>query len=214
MSRNLRRFNTEAEYQQASLNYPAVSWVVSGDTVHFDKSGATPSVNDKIMMAFSSNITGNDIILVNLGSTEPTELFNKIELNDVDVTSLVDSSGVLVNYSVANTDYLAKYDVKEAYYNSIFEKFVGNLGVYGSSDGVELLIPSQITVVNDMPSNITKLVIEATTPPTTSMGASSYENLQGVYVPDAALSAYQAAWGDTFGGLIHPISEYQGNLPV
>ena len=211
---NLKRFNTEADYSAATLNYPAVSWVVSGDTVHFDKSGATPTINDKVMMAFSSNITGNDIILVNLGSDAPTNYFNKIELNDVDVTSLVRDDGHLSNYSVANTDYLAKYDVKEAYYNSIFGKFVGNLGVYGSSDGVELLIPSQITVVDNMPYNITKLVIEATTPPTTSMGTSGHENLQGIYVPDAALSAYQAAWGGAFDGYIHPISEYQGNLPV
>lgn len=211
---NLKKFETEADYSAATLNYPAVSWVVSGDTVHFDKSGATPSVNDKIMMAFSSDRTGNDIILVRLGSTEPTELFNKIELNDVDVTSLVRNDGYLLNYSVANTDYLAKYDVKETYYSSIFGFFTGNLGVYGGNDGVELLIPSQITVVDYMPENITKLVIEATTPPTTSMGTSGHEYLQGIYVPDAALSAYQATWGGTFGEYIHPISEYSGNLPV
>jgi hypothetical protein len=211
---NLKKFETEAEYQQASLNYPAVSWVTATDNVHFDKSGSTPTVNDKIMMAFSSDRTGNDIILVNLGSTKPTEFFNKIELNDVDVTSLVDYSGVLLNYSVANTDYLAKYDVKEAFYNSIFQKFVGDLGVLGSSDGVEILIPSQITVVDNMPNNITQLVIEATTPPTTSMGSSGYDDLQGIYVPDAALSAYQATWGGTFSDRIYPISEYQGNLPV
>ena len=122
MAHNLKKFETEADYSAATLNYPAVIWVVSGDTVHFDKGGST--VNDKIMMAFSSNITGNDIILVNLGSTYPTEFFNKIELNDVDVTSLVQFDGHLMQYSVANTDYVAKYDVKEAYYNSIFEKFV------------------------------------------------------------------------------------------
>lgn len=211
---NLKKFETEADYSAATLNYPAVSWVVSGDTVHFDKSGATPTVNDKIMMAFSSDRTGNDILLVNLGSTEPTTYFTSITLNDVEVLSLVDSSGVLENYSVANTDYLAKYDVKEAYYNSIFEYFASNLGVLGSIDGVELLIPSQITDVDNMPYNITKLVIEATTPPTTSMGSSGHETLQGIYVPDAALSAYQATWGGTFGDFIHPISEYQGNLPV
>ena len=210
---NLKKFETEADYSAATLNYPAVSWVVSGDTVHFDKSGATPSVNDKIMMAFSSNITGNDIILTFLDSIEPTEYFNSITLNDVDVTSLVQIDGHLLNYSVANTDYVAKYDVKEAYYDSISERFVGNLGVYGSSDGVELLIPSQITVVNNLPYNITKLVIEATTPPTTSMGSSGHEGLQGIYVPDESLTAYQSAWG-AFGDHIHPISEYQGNLPV
>lgn len=211
---NLKKFETEADYSAATLNYPAVSWVVSGDTVHFDKSGATPSVNDKVMMAFSSNITGNDIILVNLGSTEPTEYFTSITLNDVEVLSLVDSSGILSDYSQANTDYVAKYDVKEAYYNSIYEKFVGDLGVIGGSGGVELLIPSQVTQIDFMPTNITKLVIEATTPPTTSMGTSGYEVLQGIYVPDAALSAYQAAWGGTFGNYIYPISEYQGNLPT
>lgn len=38
---NLRKFNTENEYQAAQLNYPAVSWIVSGDTVHFDKAAPT-----------------------------------------------------------------------------------------------------------------------------------------------------------------------------
>ena len=210
---NLKKFETEADYSAATLNYPAVSWVVSGDTVHFDKSGATPTINDKVMMAFSSNITGNDIVLVHLGSTEPTELFNKIELNDVDVTSLVQIDGHLLNYSVANTDYLAKYDVKEAYYNSIYEEFVGNLGVFDSSDGVELLIPSQTTQVDYMPNNITKLVIEATTPPTTSMGTSGYENLQGIYVPDDCVSTYKTVWY-SLNNFIYPISQYSGNLPV
>lgn len=33
---NLRKFNTENEYQAATLVRPSVSWVVSSDTVHFD----------------------------------------------------------------------------------------------------------------------------------------------------------------------------------
>lgn len=33
---NLRKFNTENEYQSATLMRPSVSWVVSSDTVHFD----------------------------------------------------------------------------------------------------------------------------------------------------------------------------------
>ena len=44
---NLKRFNTEAEYQQASLNYPAVSWVTGTDTVHFDKT-APVVANNKV----------------------------------------------------------------------------------------------------------------------------------------------------------------------
>jgi len=206
---NLKKFETEADYSAATLNYPAVSWVVSGDTVHFDKGEST--VNDKIMMAFSASTTGDDIALAHTQSIPPTTFFNKVELNDVDVTSELDGNGGLNNYSVANTDYLAKYDVKETYYSSIFNYFTGSLGVNGGT--VELLIPSQITQVENMPTNITKLVIEATTPPTTSMGTSGYEDLQGIYVPDAALSVYQTAWSN-FGSLIYPISEYQGNLPV
>lgn len=36
MANNLRKFQNEAEYSAATLNYPAVSWVVNGE-VHFDK---------------------------------------------------------------------------------------------------------------------------------------------------------------------------------
>ena len=42
MANNLKKFQTDAEYSAATLNYPAVSWVVSGDTVHFDKTAPTP----------------------------------------------------------------------------------------------------------------------------------------------------------------------------
>ena len=48
---NLKKFSTEAEYGSATLNYPAVSWVTATDNVHFDKSGSTPTVNDKVMIA-------------------------------------------------------------------------------------------------------------------------------------------------------------------
>ena len=40
--RNLRKFNTEAEYSAATLNYPSVAWIVSGDTFHYDKEEPQP----------------------------------------------------------------------------------------------------------------------------------------------------------------------------
>ncbi len=40
--RNLRKFNTEEDYNAAELNYPAVSWIVSGDTFHYDKEEPQP----------------------------------------------------------------------------------------------------------------------------------------------------------------------------
>lgn len=40
--RNLRKFNTEEDYNAAELNYPSVAWIVSGDTFHYDKSEPQP----------------------------------------------------------------------------------------------------------------------------------------------------------------------------
>ena len=34
---NIRKFATEADYSAATLNYPSVSWVVTGDALHSDK---------------------------------------------------------------------------------------------------------------------------------------------------------------------------------
>jgi hypothetical protein len=61
---NLRRFNTEADYSAATLNYPAVSWVTATDNVYFDKSVPAPSFSG---LTVYYNIT--DI-------SQPTELFN------------------------------------------------------------------------------------------------------------------------------------------
>lgn len=64
--RNLRKFNTESEYNSATLNYPAVSWVVSGDIVHFDKETPVPPTPSFSGLTVYYNIT--DI-------SQPTQLF-------------------------------------------------------------------------------------------------------------------------------------------
>lgn len=35
--RNLRKFNTEAEYSAATLNYPSVAWITGNDSFHYNK---------------------------------------------------------------------------------------------------------------------------------------------------------------------------------
>ena len=60
---NLRKFATEADYSAATLNYPAVSWIVDGNTVHFDKEAPTPTF---------SGLT----VYYNISNTQPTQLFN------------------------------------------------------------------------------------------------------------------------------------------
>lgn len=213
MANNLRKFQTESEYQQASLNYPAVSWVTSGDTVHFDKSGSTPTVNDKVMMAWhspSEEPSGKDIILWNGGASyPPSNLFNSLTINNVDVMSDLTASGTLNNYSTPDTDYLVKYELIAD--TTITDIFSGDLGGgWGSEAGsVDFLIPSQVTEIQSLPNNVGNVVIEAATPPTISIEWSDF--VGDIYVPDNAVSVYQTTWGDA---TILAISEYQGNLPV
>ena len=210
---NLKKFATEAEYQAASLNYPAVSWVTATDNVHFDKS-APVVANDKVMMAWrNGEHNAGDIALANLSSTEPTTLFTSITLNDVEVLSLVDSSGVLVNYGQANTDYVAKYALINN--TTITDKFSGDLGGSWGCDTpiVDFLIPAQVTEINSIPSDVVNLVVEATTPPTASLDWSGFYG--SVYVPDSAVNTYKSASGwSSVSTNIYPISEYEGNLPV
>ena len=214
MANNLKKFSTEAEYQQASLNYPAVSWVVSGDTVHFDKT-APVVVNDKVMMAWTSGdgAQGTDIVLWNGGLfMPPTDLFNSLTVNDVDVMSDLTDDATLYNYSEPNTDYLVKYElIDDSTITDIFNAELG--GGWGSSVGkVDFLIPSQVTEIESLPENVGNVVVEAATPPTQSFDWSSMHDVD-FYVPDNAVSVYQTAWNQVVGN-IYPISEYQGNLPV
>ena len=207
---NLKKFATEADYSAATLNYPAVSWVVSGDTVHFDK-----SANDKVMMAWhspSDETSGKDITLWNGGaSMEPELLFVSLTLNDADVMSTIGGDGTLHNYSTPDTDYLVKYELIND--TTITDIFSGNLGGGWGSDAqnIDFLIPSQVTEIQSLPMNVGNVVIEAATPPTISVEWSDF--VGDIYVPDNAVSVYETAWGDV-SSRINPISEYQGNLPV
>lgn len=38
MAFNLKKFQTEADYQAAELNYPSVAWVTGNDSIYYDKS--------------------------------------------------------------------------------------------------------------------------------------------------------------------------------
>lgn len=212
---NLKIFSTEADYSAATLNYPAVSWITATDGVYFDKT-APVVVNDKVMMAWhipSDEASGKDIVLWNGGASySPTDLFNSLTVNDVDVISDLTADGTLHNYSEPNTDYLVKYDLKMIS-DKITDIFSGDLGGGWGSDviNVDFLIPSQVTEIQSIPNNVGKLVVEAATPPTTSINWSSITPT--VYVPDDAVSVYQTAWNEAADN-IYPISEYQGLLPV
>ena len=208
MAHNLKKFNSEADYSAATLNYPAVSWVTGTDAVHFDKTA--PADLSKVMMAFQSTTAGQDVILWNGGaSLPPTDLFTDLTVNDVDVMSDVDAGGTLSSYTQANTTYVAKYGLIND--TDIDSTFSGELGINGLS--VELFIPSSVISIECFPDNANKVVINNETVPTDSFDWSGMNSID-LYVPDSALSAYQTAWGGTWSGTINGLSDYSGNLPL
>lgn len=223
MANNLKKFTTEAEYNAATLSYPAVSWVTSGDTVHFDKAAPAPTVNDKIMMCWTTpyNVSQAADIVVYNTSASPTgiEYCSAVTLNNVDVTQQI-SDGVLNNATIPNSavTYTLKYSLADEYYHQVSDAFAGDLGGgWGSDENIiDFLVPAQITDINGLPNNpINSLVIETTTPPTINSGWSQAHLITNVYVPDSAVNTYKndSTWGEG-SSIINPISEYQGNLPV
>ena len=42
MAFNLKKFQTEADYQAAELNYPSVAWVTGNDSIYYDKEESQP----------------------------------------------------------------------------------------------------------------------------------------------------------------------------
>lgn len=211
---NLKKFSTEAEYTAATLNYPAVSWVTATDNVHFDKSGSTPTVNDKVMLLTTAESGGDEIVLYNGGLSPSEPYFISITVNDEPVPS-PNSTNSLGHVGVGGEPYLIKYELTSTI---IDDWFAGDLGAFGSSvQPGEVLIPSQITEVKQLPSNVytagAKVVCEVTTPPNISFTISGLDNAI-LYVLDASVNTYMEASGWAGFAQILPISEYQGNLPV
>ena len=207
---NLKKFANEADYSAATLNYPAVSWVVSGDTVHYDKKAPTLP-NDKIMIAQTITYTsGDDFVLFNCGASEIDQSLSSLTLNDIDASMSVCNTNI-----TESGTYVAKYGIIGT---AIGDWFSGMLGFGTASDAgtLDVLIPAQITQIDYVPNSIDNMVVESTTPPDVSMLGSNIHSLANkFYVPDSAVNTYRDTnpWSMAYTS-IYPISEYSGNLPV
>lgn len=208
MAHNLKKFETEAEYQAAELNYPSVAWVTSGDTFHYDKAEPQPET-EKVALAFTSAEQSGTIKLYN-GDAADANLITGLTFNGEPIDPIVPE---IFNVPLESVNVI-EYDIDGT---AIFDAFAGDLTDVGASDlpSIELLIPSFVTDVDYLPDNqIDNLVIMATTPPEVAVDFSSL-NAQNLYVPDAAVSTYQSSTWSGGGVLtILPLSEYEGNLPV
>ena len=209
MANNLKKFATVADYNAATLNYPAVSWVTATDGIYYDKSAPA---NDKVMIAWhtpSDARDGEDIVLFNGASSDAGDKISSVTINDVEVNPI---AAVWENQSVHNTDYVVKYGLQDT--TTIFDAFTGDLGGGWGSEAqpIDFLVPAQITTVGSLPSNVGNLVFETTTPPTVLFGFSAL-SLDGIYVPDNVVNTYKATWMES-ENIIYPISDYDGVLPV
>lgn len=211
---NLRKFTTEAEYSAATLNYPAVSWIVSGDTLHYDLSGGTPTPSaPAIKVAFTMDECGNGKSVVVIDDACQCEAITALTVNGVDFD--ISSSTVTAETS-ANTDYLIEYFLKDSTTYACYN--FGNIstpwGCASATIYYDILYPAQITSIGGVGTNINNMIVLSETPPTIS--SLSDCSLEGnIYVPDSVVNTYKndSSWGNA-SSVIYPLSQYSGNIPL
>ena len=217
MAHNLKKFNSEADYSAATLNYPAVSWVTGTNAVHFD--ATAPATNNKVMFVFNTLSTdqpGEDIVLWNGGlSISPTDLFTDLTVNDVDVLGDVDAGGTLTGYTQPSTVYVTKYGlIDDSTISDIFATTLG--GGWGSYPrGIDFFVPSSVSSIDALPENTEALVIDNDDPTNLVISVDwSSSTINNIYVPDSSVSDWQSALSGIYQGSIQGISNYSGNLPI
>lgn len=217
MAHNLKRFNTEADYSAATLNYPAVSWVTGTNAIHFD--ATAPADLSKVMFVFNTLSTdqpNEDITLWNGGASLPPEdIFTDLTVNDVDVMGDVDASGVLSGYTQPSTVYVTKYGlIDDSTITDIFAASLG--GGWGSYPrGIDFFVPSSVDTIDALPENTEALVIDNDDPSNLTISTDwSSTTINNIYVPDSSVSDWQTALGGMYQGVIQGISNYSGNLPL
>lgn len=208
MANNLKKFTTEAEYTAATLNYPAVSWVTSGDTVHFDKTAPAP-VNHKIKIAFSTTTGATGTNAAVPADAELLQNVNSVTVNGVPITP----GGSDITFPLTdNTDYLVEYDLM-ANLTDVSDWF--NEIYIPTGDKFDILFPAQVSTVTSISIGINNLILENTTPISYEAAGSDLGDVIGIFVPTEAVNTYKTTSGwDEFANIIQPISDYQGNIPV
>ena len=113
---NLHKFQTGVEYSAATLVAPSVSWVVSGDTVHYDKNGKTPSaptLGVDLRLTYNISNTSNPTKLYNedsgsgsgSGGFAPTKMWiDGVEVTPTNEYTFSTSGNHVVEYNIGGTD--------------------------------------------------------------------------------------------------------------
>lgn len=216
MANNLKRFNSEAEYQQASLNYPAVSWVVNGE-VHFDKTA--PATFGGLTVKYNITNTTSEVTLFNGGgdsssssesSSEsggggalPTRMIvDGVEETPINTWRFETAGEHIVQYEFEDNtvpqDFIKELStaVKEVVVGNDITS-IGGEAILGCASLTSATIGSGVTLINNGVfydcTGLTSVTVNAIDPPTLSSMTFDNTNNCPIYVPASAVDTYKAS---------------------
>lgn len=203
---NLKKFNTEADYSAATLNYPAVSYIVNDDAVHYDKSGKKVDIK----ATYNVTATTEDIKLYvgagegsgsgsgSGGGFTPLRMWiDGVEETPSETWTFTTTGDHIVEYELQENDTT----IPEGAFKECYKL-------------IEVEVADNITEIGDLAFYYTgaqNIIIYATTPPT--LGHSAFMDTpiahgEGyINVPAESVTAYQSAtnW-DEYSSQIRAIS--------
>lgn len=215
MANNLKRFNSEAEYQQASLNYPAVSWVVNGE-VHFDKTAATFG---GLTVKYNITVPTSEVALFNGGgdsssssesSSESgggggalptTMIVDGVEETPINTWRFETAGEHIVQYTFEDNaiplDFIKQLPtVKEVVVGNDITS-IGGEAILGCASLTSATIGSGVTIIANGVfydcTALTSVTVNAIDPPTLSSMTFDNTNNCPIYVPASAVDTYKTS---------------------
>ena len=183
---NLKKFATEADYSAATLNYPAVSWVESGDTMHYDPTAPTPpTFQGKWLATYSDSST----------SSADCDATSAITQNEITATDLVSVQIGDCVTSIGGGDFRNCSSLSSCTIGSSVTSI--DSSAFESSSLSSIDIPNSVTSIGTRAFrnciSLTSITVNATVPPTLGNNAFDYTNDCPIYVPSASVDAYKEA---------------------
>ena len=193
MANNLRKFQNEAEYSAATLNYPAVSWVVNGE-VHFDKTapatfgGLTvkyniedPTVEVQLFNGGGSSESSSESGSGGGGGALPTRMIVDGNEETPIITWRFETAG----------EHIVQYEFAD---NTVPKEFLDNV-----HSAKEVIVGTDIVGIGHTAFNVklTSATCLSTTPPSiadmSTFGGGDYGQSYPIYVPSSAENTYKTA---------------------
>lgn len=220
MAHNLKKFSTEADYNAATLNYPAVSWVTGTDAVHFDKTAPATFGGLTVHYLIDQSMAGSNVNLFNGGGGSSSESGSGSGGGGVLPTRMIVDGveEVVINTWVFETagEHIVQYEFED---NTIPTNFIdGNIaaarkveigdditeigeGAFVSSLIEEVTISDGVYQIGNYAFqyclSLSSITINNTSVPSTGY-APFDSNASGrkIYVPASAVEDYQMYWVD------------------